>query len=168
MFGTFSATWNIRSHIVYQIYVYDVCNVTLTSPSSCGSSPPEPEPSSAALQWCQVCGGAYTAHGCPCKEPECACWCAVSERRIQSPKMATLEIFIQSNTKTIEDLSIVNKLSVIKGEHTGAFLSIGLMTNFLSLKEMFLISLHGNPILGVILLKKRQNQKLWVGITLDR
>lgn len=34
---------------------------------------------------------------------------------------------------------------------TGAFLSIGLMINFLSLKEMFLISLQGNPILGVSL-----------------
>lgn len=32
---------------------------------------------------------------------------------------------------------------------TGAFLSMGLMTNFLSLKEMFLISLHGKPIFGV-------------------
>lgn len=34
---------------------------------------------------------------------------------------------------------------------TGAFLSIGFMTNFLSLKEMFLISLQGKPILGVSL-----------------
>lgn len=34
---------------------------------------------------------------------------------------------------------------------TGAFLSIGLMTNFLSLKEIFLISLQGKPILGVSL-----------------
>lgn len=32
---------------------------------------------------------------------------------------------------------------------TGAFLSIGLMTNFLSLKEMFRISLQGKPIFGV-------------------
>lgn len=32
---------------------------------------------------------------------------------------------------------------------TGAFLSMGLMTNFLSLKEMFRISLQGNPIFGV-------------------
>ena len=31
---------------------------------------------------------------------------------------------------------------------TGAFLSIGLITNFLSLNEMFLISLHGKPIFG--------------------
>lgn len=37
---------------------------------------------------------------------------------------------------------------------TGAFLSMGLMTNFLSLNEMFLISLHGKPILGVNLQKK--------------
>lgn len=42
---------------------------------------------------------------------------------------------------------------IIQGLHTGAFLSMGLMTNFLSLKEMFLISLQGKPILGVILLK---------------
>lgn len=38
---------------------------------------------------------------------------------------------------------------------TGAFLSMGLITNFLSLKEMFLISLHGKPILGVSLWKWR-------------
>lgn len=37
---------------------------------------------------------------------------------------------------------------------TGAFLSIGFMTNFLSLKEMFLISLQGKPILGVSLQRK--------------
>ena len=37
---------------------------------------------------------------------------------------------------------------------TGAFLSIGLIINFLSLKEMFLISLQGNPILGVSLKRK--------------
>lgn len=38
---------------------------------------------------------------------------------------------------------------------TGAFLSMGLMTNFLSLNEMFLISLQGKPILGVSLQKKK-------------
>lgn len=38
--------------------------------------------------------------------------------------------------------------------HTGAFLSMGLMTNFLSLKEIFLISLQGKPIFGVNLQKK--------------
>lgn len=38
---------------------------------------------------------------------------------------------------------------------TGAFLSIGFMTNFLSLKEMFLISLQGKPILGVSLQRKK-------------
>ncbi len=32
---------------------------------------------------------------------------------------------------------------------TGAFLSMGLIMNFLSLNEMFLISLQGNPIFGV-------------------
>ena len=32
---------------------------------------------------------------------------------------------------------------------TGAFLSLGFIMNFLSLNEMFLISLHGKPILGV-------------------
>lgn len=37
---------------------------------------------------------------------------------------------------------------------TGAFLSIGLMTNFLSLNEMFLISLQGKPIFGVNLKQK--------------
>lgn len=34
---------------------------------------------------------------------------------------------------------------------TLAFLSRGLMVNFLSVKEMFLISLQGKPIFGVIL-----------------
>lgn len=38
------------------------------------------------------------------------------------------------------------------------------MTNFLSLKEMFLISLQGNPILGVILLKvKTLGQLRYIG-----
>lgn len=36
---------------------------------------------------------------------------------------------------------------------TGAFLSIGFITNFLSLNEIFLISLQGKPILGVNLKK---------------
>lgn len=36
---------------------------------------------------------------------------------------------------------------------TGDFLSMGLMMNFLSLKEMFLISLQGKPIFGVSLKK---------------
>jgi len=42
---------------------------------------------------------------------------------------------------------------------TGAFLSIGLMTNFLSLKEMFRISLQGKPIFGVNL---REDERLAV------
>lgn len=48
----------------------------------------------------------------------------------------------------------------IKLKHvlTGAFLSMGLMTNFLSLNEMFLISLQGKPILGVNLQKKKIEQ----------
>ena len=40
---------------------------------------------------------------------------------------------------------------------TGDFLSMGLIMNFLSLKEIFLISLHGKPILGVNL--KEHNDK---------
>lgn len=44
---------------------------------------------------------------------------------------------------------------------TGAFLSIGLMTNFLSLKEMFRISLQGKPIFGVNL-KKKNKANLWL------
>lgn len=40
---------------------------------------------------------------------------------------------------------------------TGAFLSIGLMTNFLSLNDMFLISLQGNPIFGVNLCDSRKD-----------
>ena len=40
---------------------------------------------------------------------------------------------------------------------------MGLMTNFLSLKEMFLISLHGKPIFGVNLRsKKKRWEKLHV------
>lgn len=38
---------------------------------------------------------------------------------------------------------------------TGAFLSIGFITNFLSLNEIFRISLQGKPILGVNLKKKK-------------
>jgi len=41
---------------------------------------------------------------------------------------------------------------------TGAFLSIGLITNFLSLKEIFLISLQGNPIFGVSLQKQKTEE----------
>lgn len=40
---------------------------------------------------------------------------------------------------------------------TGAFLSIGLMTNFLSLNEMLRISLQGKPILGVNLFRNKEN-----------
>ena len=36
---------------------------------------------------------------------------------------------------------------------------MGLMTNFLSLKEMFLISLHGKPIFGVNLRSKKKKKK---------
>lgn len=38
-----------------------------------------------------------------------------------------------------------------KNTKSGAFLSTGLMTNFLSLNDMFRISLHGKPMRGVIL-----------------
>lgn len=41
---------------------------------------------------------------------------------------------------------------------TGAFLSMGLITNFLSLNDMFLISLQGKPILGVNLLWQEKFQ----------
>lgn len=37
---------------------------------------------------------------------------------------------------------------------------MGLMTNFLSLKEMFRISLQGKPIFGVILNKQKTKQVL--------
>lgn len=37
---------------------------------------------------------------------------------------------------------------------------MGLMTNFLSLNEMFLISLQGKPILGVSLQKKKNNETI--------
>ena len=39
---------------------------------------------------------------------------------------------------------------------SGDFFSIGLMTNFLSLNDIFRISLHGKPILGVNLDKKKK------------
>lgn len=50
------------------------------------------------------------------------------------------------NTRLAGRLEAVNLPTL---ELTGAFLSMGLMTNFLSLKEMFLISLQGKPIFGV-------------------
>lgn len=79
--------------------------------------------------------------------------------------MKTLKVSFKGNTLTDEynDFTTVPmgnlyiyvfifyRMTTMKGLHTGAFLSIGFITNFLSLKEMFLISLHGNPILGVIL-----------------
>jgi hypothetical protein len=43
-------------------------------------------------------------------------------------------------------------------ELTGAFLSMGLMTNFLSLKELFLFSLQGKPIFGVNLRFKKKKR----------
>lgn len=47
---------------------------------------------------------------------------------------------------------------------TGAFLSLGLMTNIFLSKEMFRTSLHGNPIFGVRL-KYKDNRK--TGITVS-
>lgn len=59
-----------------------------------------------------------------------------------------------SNRKSI--FVVVDLLVILQytTELTGAFLSIGFMTNFLSLKEMFRISLQGKPIFGVNLKKK--------------
>ena len=57
-------------------------------------------------------------------------------------------------------------LSLLLSKHaklyflTGAFLSIGLMTNFLSLNEIFLISLQGKPILGVNLQEEYKKMHL--------
>jgi hypothetical protein len=42
-----------------------------------------------------------------------------------------------------------------KNTKSGAFLSMGLMMNFLSLKEMLRISDHGKPIFGVSLQNKQ-------------
>lgn len=43
-----------------------------------------------------------------------------------------------------------------KNTKSGAFLSMGLMMNLRSLKEMLRISDHGKPIFGVNLLKKQE------------
>jgi len=44
---------------------------------------------------------------------------------------------------------MLQKSEKIREQRTGAFLSIGLMINFLSLKDMLRISLQGKPIFGV-------------------
>ena len=51
-------------------------------------------------------------------------------------------------------------LHVVVDVLTGAFLSIGLITNFLSLKDIFLISLHGKPIFGVNLQQTSKRRHL--------
>lgn len=59
---------------------------------------------------------------------------------------------VQTSVVQTDKIIIINKI------RTGAFLSMGLMTNFLSLKEMFRISLHGKPIFGVSLKKKKEER----------
>lgn len=44
-----------------------------TSPSVCGASPLEPEPSSAAPRWCRASSVSCTARGSPCTTTGCAC-----------------------------------------------------------------------------------------------
>lgn len=64
---------------------------------------------------------------------------------------------------TLSRKYVLTLICVMNLTLTGAFLSIGFMTNFLSLKEMFRISLQGKPIFGVNLEKKRNVQK-WLKI----
>lgn len=58
-----------------------------------------------------------------------------------------------------EIVSVVHIQESLLDILTGAFLSIGFITNFLSLKEMFLISLQGNPIFGVSLERRKTCSK---------
>lgn len=51
---------------------------------------------------------------------------------------------------------------------TGAFLSMGLMTNFLSLKEMLRISLQGKPIFGVSLRKGTKKIEMLIKFHLNK
>lgn len=121
-----------------------------TAPFVYGVSPLEPGPSSAAPQWCQAFSSSCTVHDCPCTKPGCVCWCANAGRKIQNPAKSGCFQLPNRNSIFFVGFSIYD----IKNKLTGAFLSIGFMTNFLSLKEMFRISLQGKPIFGVNLKNK--------------
>lgn len=64
-------------------------------------------------------------------------------------KNAILQVISQQSGRNLELIHKTCKRILL----TGAFLSIGFITNFLSLNEIFLISLQGKPILGVNLKK---------------
>ena len=55
------------------------------SPSVWLACPRGPEPSSAALQWCQAFSSSCTARGCPCIEREFSCLSSDEAHRRQSP-----------------------------------------------------------------------------------
>lgn len=149
--------------------VPDVSRHPFTVPSASCASPPGPGLSSAGPRWCRACGDACTGHDCPCKAAGCACLCAVSVRKTQSPAVVVKEIKRRrQESQHTASRSRCHQYSVSRGDEgwvclqkcrrllilTGDFLSMGLMTNFLSLKEMFLISLQGKPIFGVSLRKR--------------
>lgn len=128
--------------------------------------PPGPELSSAELQWCRVSSVSCRVHGYPCTAPGCVCWYEVVVHRIQNPKRRCNNLWLNCMDNihprvepTLPSIAQgTNKKYTYKHSYTiavltGAFLSMGLMTNFLSLKEIFLMSLHGNPIFGVSLEK---------------
>lgn len=151
--------------------VPDVSRHPFTVPSASCASPPGPGLSSAGPRWCRACGGACTGHDCPCKAAGCACLCAVLVRKTQSPAVVVKESRRRQKSQQAASRSRCHRYGISRGEAewvclqkcgrllilTGDFLSMGLMTNFLSLKEMFLISLQGKPIFGVSL-RKREAQ----------
>lgn len=63
----------------------------------------------------------------------------------------TLQMISQQSDRNLKRVNTENIYKRIL--LTGAFLSIGFITNFLSLNEIFLISLQGKPIFGVNLKK---------------
>lgn len=149
--------------------VPDVSRHPFTVPSASSASPPGPGLSSAGPRWCRACGDACTGHDCPCKAAGCVCLCAVLARKTQSPAVVVKESRAEDrnhnkrpravDATSIASAEVMKSGCVSRNARrllilTGDFLSMGLMTNFLSLKEMFLISLQGKPIFGVSLRKR--------------
>ena len=135
-----------------------VC-VFSTSPFVCGASPPGPEPSSVAPRWCRASSSSCTTRGFPYTTPGSACWCAVVGHKTQSPTRERKEkqkIYILNC-----EAGHVLRTLVMNFTLTGAFLSMGLMTNFLSLKEMFRISLQGSRSLVSTWKQKNMLYRTW-------
>lgn len=126
-----------------------------TSPSASAASPLWPEPSSAGPQWNLGAGGWWTSRGCRRLAAWCAWWCLVLKSRIWKATGSEQE---RENMWVEFHLQCSFDGGGVKGGGgclTLALLSSGLIVNFLSVKEMFLISLQGKPIFGVILVEMR-------------